>query len=268
MGTRTNINDFQLFWEKTGDPGEPLVLVHGSWDDHHVWDAIMPTLSQTFQVLTYDRRGHSQSERPPAQDSITDDVADLATLIETGGFAPAHISGQSFGGSIALRLAAERPDLFRSLHVHSPPLLSLLTDDPDGQQIYQGMHELLGEVENLLDAGDWEGGARQFVGGADTWAEMPPKVKDMMTANGPTFLKELRDPQAFAFDLDQLRSFSHPVLVTTSEHDMPFASLIAEKLVSVLPQAKRKHFAGADHDAHISHPAAYAQTIEDFFTNQ
>jgi pimeloyl-ACP methyl ester carboxylesterase len=57
------INGVRIFWEQTGERGAPLVLVHGSWGDHHNWDAVVPALARTFRVFTYDRRGHSQSER-------------------------------------------------------------------------------------------------------------------------------------------------------------------------------------------------------------
>ena len=264
MAYRTTVNDVQLYWEKTGNSGEPLVLVHGSWDDHHIWDLIVPILSESFQVLTYDRRGHSQSERLPSQGSINDDVADLAALIEEAGFAPAHISGQSFGGSIVLRLATQRPDLFRSLHVHSPPLLQLLADDPKHQALFELLTENLNSVEKSLAAGDMEDGASQFVGGSENWAAMPEAIRQIMLANAPTFLDELRDPDAFSFDLEPLRSFPHPVFLTDSGGDMPFAQPVVMKLAKVLPRAERGHFSDADHDAQVSQPEAYAQAIRDF----
>ena len=42
-----------------GDVRDTVVLVHGSWGDHHNWDAVAPMLARSFRVLTYDRRGHS-----------------------------------------------------------------------------------------------------------------------------------------------------------------------------------------------------------------
>jgi pimeloyl-ACP methyl ester carboxylesterase len=57
----TKINDIRLYWELAGNSGEPLVLVHGALDDHHMWDLVTSDLSQSFRVLTYHRRGHSQS---------------------------------------------------------------------------------------------------------------------------------------------------------------------------------------------------------------
>ena len=123
------INGIGIYSEWHGE-GAPVVLVHGSWGDHHNWDPVVPGLARTFRTLTYDRRGHSQSERPASQGSIEEDAADLALLITAQQAAPAHIVGNSFGGSIALKLAVARPDLFASLTVHEPPLVGLFGDDP------------------------------------------------------------------------------------------------------------------------------------------
>jgi pimeloyl-ACP methyl ester carboxylesterase len=62
-GDVCRVNGVELYYELSGS-GEPLVLVHGSWGDHHNWDAVAGSPAQSFQVLTFDRRGHSASERP------------------------------------------------------------------------------------------------------------------------------------------------------------------------------------------------------------
>src|SRR5215216_885841 len=121
MPTAT-VNGVRLFYVLTGDAGPPLALVHGGWGDHTAWDPVVPAFAERFRVLAYDRRGHSRSERPPGQDSIEDDVADLAALLEQLGLAPAHLAGFSFGAAIALRLAMTRPDLVRSAAAQEPPL--------------------------------------------------------------------------------------------------------------------------------------------------
>src|SRR5688500_17861059 len=159
---RTVVNGVELYWELTGETGEPIVLVHGSWGDHHGWDSVVPTLSRSFRVLTYDRRGHSQSARPAGQGRVHEDVADLAALIEHLGLGPAHILGSSFGGVIVLRLAATRPDLFRTLLVHEPPLIGLLDDLAAGPRLRseQGQSP---SVLDLLEQGQMEAGARLFM---------------------------------------------------------------------------------------------------------
>lgn len=129
---KDRINGVDLYFEISGN-GPSLVLVDGSWIDHHDWDFVVPALAAHFRVLGYDRRGHSESERLPAQGSVHEDVADLAALIELLG-APAHVAANSFGAAISLHLASSRPDLIRSLFVHEPPLFGLLQDDPRTRQ--------------------------------------------------------------------------------------------------------------------------------------
>src|SRR4029078_13549833 len=85
----TRVNGVRLFWDLRGETGDLLVLVHGSWGNHHNWDPVVPGLARCFRVLTYDRRGHSQSERPDGQGHVEEDVADLAALIDHIGHGPA-----------------------------------------------------------------------------------------------------------------------------------------------------------------------------------
>src|SRR5436309_2627253 len=128
---KARLNGVDLYFETRGAAGPPVVLVHGSWGDHHNWDAVVPLLARSCRVTTYDRRGHSQSERLAAQGSVRDDARDLAALIEGLGIAPAHVVGNSFGAIVVLDLIIERPDLIASAAVHEPPLIGLLEDDPE-----------------------------------------------------------------------------------------------------------------------------------------
>jgi pimeloyl-ACP methyl ester carboxylesterase len=243
------------------------VFVHGSWVDHHSWDAVVPALSQSFRVLTYDRRGHSQSERPTAQGSAREDVADLAALIKALELAPAHIIGNSFGGSIVLRLAVERPDLFRSLIVNEPPLFGVLPDEPDMQAMLQAVKAGIDGVVELLEVGDMEGGVRQFVEiifGPGMWEQIPSELKYTVIFNAPTFLDEMRDPEALSIDLARLRRFPHPALLTVGEQGPPFFKPIVEKLASVLPQSERKTFVGAGHEPEYDAPELYVATVIEF----
>jgi pimeloyl-ACP methyl ester carboxylesterase len=171
-----SVNGAKLFYELVGS-GDPLVLVHGSWVDHDSWQPVVAGLVRSFRVMTYDRRGHSLSERPLGQGSRREDEEDLAALIEALDLAPAHVAGNSFGGSIALGLAARRPELFRSLIVHEPPLLGLVADDAELRPL---MREFWGRIEAVADqlrAGDIEGGTKRFVEevalGPGAWEQLP-----------------------------------------------------------------------------------------------
>jgi pimeloyl-ACP methyl ester carboxylesterase len=268
MATGNKINGVQLYWEQSGQSGESLVLVHGSWVDHHNWDAVVPGLSQTFRVFTYDRRGHSQSERTDSAGSIREDVADLAALITSLNLAPCHIVGHSFGGSIVLRLAAERPELFQSLIVHEPPLMSLLVGTPNTEMVLQTVQARIGAVVGLLEAGDIEGGVRQFVEtiafGPGMWDKIPLKTRQIAISNALTFLDEMHDAEAFSIDLVRLRNFPHPALLMLGEQGPPFFPPIMEQLTRALPRAERKMFVGTGHEPEISDPENYVATLIEF----
>lgn len=264
----TPINGIQLYWELNGDTGDPVVLVHGSWGDHHTWSRVAPPLSRSFRVLSYDRRGHSKSERPAGQGSIRDDVADLAALIEHLDLRPAHIIGTSFGGSIVLRLAAERPDLFRSLIVHEPPLFSLLAEDPDTRPALAASRDRVMAVIELLTAGDFTGGARQFVEtiafGPGAWSNLPQGVRDIFVFNAPTWLDEMRDPEVMALDVAQLRGFAAPTLLTAGDQSPPFFPAVVARIAEALPHAETRTLAKAGHVPQRSHPEEYGRIVTSF----
>jgi len=266
-GKKCTVNNVHLYCERSGHSGEPLILIHGSWVDHLTWNKVVPAFSQSFRVLTYDRRGHSQSERPASPGSIKQDVADLASLVEEWQLAPAHIVGNSAGGSIVLRLAAERPDLFRSLVVHEPPVFSLLADG-EHRAMLTAVKERIGAVAMLLEAGDMEGGARLFVEtivyGPGAWKQLPAELKKTVIFNAPTFLDEVRDNDFFCIEPTRLIQFPHPVLLTQGEKSPPFFAPIINKLATAFPLAQQTIFQGAGHEPEQTQPEAWVAALSAF----
>jgi pimeloyl-ACP methyl ester carboxylesterase len=263
----TTVNGVRLFYDLTGD-GPPLVLVHGSWGDGASWGGVVPALAPRFRVLVYDRRGHSRSERPPAQGSTDEDVDDLAALIEHLGLAPAHVVGTSSGATLALRLAARHPVLVRSVACHEPALFTLFVDDPDLGAL---MREALGCFESAaarLAAGDMAGGTRQFAetysNGPGGWELIPPERQQVMVHNAPTFLDETRDPGSWTVDLAALAAISCPILLTSGDQSLPFLPPLVAALAAALPGAQTQVIAGAGHVPAATHPAAYVATITHF----
>lgn len=263
-----SINGIKLSWALDGGAGEPIVLVHGSWGDRHNWAPVVPALSRSFRVLTYDRRGHSGSERPQGQGSIREDVADLAALVEHLDHCPAHMIGNSFGASIVLRLAGERPDLFRSLIVHEPPLFGLLREEPKSRSMLAAAEERIAAVVELLSTGDLAGGARQFVEtiafGPGAWEKLPQAARDTFVFNALTWLDEIRDPDALEIDLGPLRKFAAPALLTVGGRSPPFFPLVVDRIAGALARAGRHTFAEAGHVPHLSHPEEHVRLVTGF----
>ncbi|MFD8480097.1 alpha/beta fold hydrolase [Kitasatospora sp. NPDC059673] len=261
------VNGVGLYYELAGS-GDPLVLVHGSWSDHATWASVVPVLAERYRVLVYDRRGHSRSERPAGQGSRAEDEQDLAALVETFGLAPAHVVGSSFGASAALGLAARRPELFRSLVAHEPPLMGIVAQDRDLGPLMRAMGERLGSVHAHLRAGEDLAGAKQFIDevalGPGTWDEFPDRLRDVLLFNAPTFLDELGDPGWSFLDLAGLSGYLGPALLTNGTESPPWFAAIIAKLAEALPRAEIGTLEGAGHVPHVSHPAEYLRSLTGF----
>jgi pimeloyl-ACP methyl ester carboxylesterase len=261
------VNDVRLSYEITGTSEIPLVMVHGSWFSRRVWDRVVPQLAESFRVVTYDRRGHGESERPSGQGSVREDVADLAALIEHLELAPAWVVGQSFGGSITLRLAGERPDLLRGIIAHEPPLFSLVADDPAVAPMLEEATQTVAAVAERIASGGHAGAAEQFVEellGQGLRTQLPAEIRQMMTEHAPTYLDEANDPEQLAFDLEWIRGFTRPALLTLGDQSPPPFAAVIPRLAEVLPSAEVRKFTGAGHPVHVEQPEDYAEAITAF----
>ena len=241
---KARFNGVDLYLETRGGVGPSIVLVHGSWGDHHNWDGVVPLLARSCRVTTYDRRGHSQSER-------------LAIT-------PAHVVGNSFGAIVTLNLIIARPDLFASAAIHEPPLIRML----EGNPALSAAQQRIGAVIETLSAGKAEAGARQFVEtvafGPGAWEQLMPTMRETFIFNAPTWVDEMKEPAAFSLDLDKLSLYGGPLLISHGDQSPPFFPAIVEQIADAVPRAQRHVFRGAGHVPHLSHPDDYALVIGSF----
>lgn len=265
---RLRVNDVDLYYELGGTDGEAVVLVHGSWASHRDWEFVAPEFTKSHRVLTYDRRGHSQSERPTGQGSVREDAEDLTGLIQALDLEPAWVVGNSFGASIALRALAENPGVLRGVVAHEPPLFSLLSEDPNLDPALKEIERQLGIVAGYIEAGEHERAARQFVDevvfGPGAWEQMPAEMREEMSENAPTFLDEINDPDMTSIDMESLKRQRTPVLLTTGGESPPLFAPIVDALAAEIPEVKVHRFEQAGHIPHITQAERFMDVTERF----
>ncbi|MCJ0868582.1 alpha/beta fold hydrolase [Streptomyces sp. AP-93] len=266
--SQVRANGVDLYYELVGE-GDPLVCVHGSWNDHTSWKpAIEADMRASFTVVVYDRRGHGGSESVPGQGTRRQDEDDLAALIEELGLAPVHAAGNSFGASIVLALAARRPELFRSLTLHEPPLIAVVADDPASMAELQPTMLSVDAAMDHLRKGENEQGARLFVEevalGPGMWDQLPEEFRRTFVNHAPTWLDEQTDPGWAALDLDALVACTMPVLLSGGSESPVVFSTVLDRLATAMPQAKRQTIEGAGHIPHITHPREYVDALTTF----
>jgi pimeloyl-ACP methyl ester carboxylesterase len=112
------------------EEGGPVILLHGFPQDSRCWDALCPLLhARGYRTIAPDQRGYSPNARPrgPRAYRLSKLVEDVVELIEVVGLGPVHLVGHDWGAVVAWRLAAERPELLRSLAAVSVPHPAALT---------------------------------------------------------------------------------------------------------------------------------------------
>ena len=163
----------------------------------------------------------------------------------TWGLGPTWIAGNSFGGSITLRLAAQRPDLLRGVIVHEPPLLSLLSGNREMEPLLWAQGDRIAAVVNRISvwvitrappSSSW----RPWTG-RGAWAQLPPEAQQIMIVNAPTFLDEANDPDQLAIDLGGLAGFPKPALLTKGALSPPMFAPIVDQIATAL-RAADLHF--------------------------
>jgi pimeloyl-ACP methyl ester carboxylesterase len=257
----------ELFHREEG-AGQPVVLVHGSWDDHRAWDALASLLADHFLVVRHDRRGYGRSGRPPGARTRRQDEDDLAGLIGALDRGPAHIVGNSFGAAVALGLARRRPELLRSVCAHEPPLLGAAAHDGRLRPLLDEVRGRIGAVVAQLRAGDHEGGARRFVDeialGPGAWETLPEEVRRLVAGNAPGFLGDVEDPGWADLPLDGPWAPDCPVLVTWGSESPTWLWEVATLVSRRIPGARGRMLAGCGHLPHLTHPPLYAAAVGTF----
>ena len=86
-----------------------LLLLHGLASSQRIWDLMVPRLTRTFHVVTYDARGHGLSAKPASGYGFDTVIADAFAVLRATGLRRALMVGHSWGASVALELAAGHP---------------------------------------------------------------------------------------------------------------------------------------------------------------
>ncbi|MBI2903577.1 MAG: alpha/beta hydrolase [Candidatus Methylomirabilis oxyfera] len=110
----TRVNDLDTHFTLCGE-GEPIVLLHGWGTSAESLGGIAKCLEDRFRVFAIDLPGFGWTPPPPVTWGTRDYAAHVEAFMESNGIHSANLLGHSFGGRIALALAAQSPHRVRRL---------------------------------------------------------------------------------------------------------------------------------------------------------
>ena len=109
-----------LHVHRYGPPTAPQILaIHGLTGHGQRWRTLATRYLSEFAIAAPDLLGHGRSSWA-APWTLDANVAALAGLLDVEAEAPVLVVGHSFGGAVALNLAAARPDLVAGLVLLDP----------------------------------------------------------------------------------------------------------------------------------------------------
>ena len=135
-----------LHYDVTGNGPETIVFLHGLLWSGAMYAAQVAHFSHAYRCVTLDFRGHGQSDVARDGYEMENLTLDVLALIHELGGAPVHLAGLSMGGFVAMRIAARRPHLVRSL-----TLLETSSSAEDPAKI--ASYRLLGTIGRYLGFG-------------------------------------------------------------------------------------------------------------------
>jgi pimeloyl-ACP methyl ester carboxylesterase len=101
---------------------QPLVFLHnfGGGASAYEWSKVYPAFLDIYRVMVPDLIGWGKSAHPVREYRVEDYLITLIEFLEKTCDRPAIVVASSLTGAIALRLAVQRPDLFKALCLVCP----------------------------------------------------------------------------------------------------------------------------------------------------
>ena len=239
------------------------VMSHCSLAHSGAWTPLAALLAGRLSMTAFDLPGHG---RAPDWDGVSD-LHDVATgwAAALAGNGPVDLIGHSFGATVVLRLALERPEAVRSLTMIEPVLFAAARQA--GDPAFAAHQAATAPFEAAWAAGDTVAATRMFVGiwGAGTaWDDLAPAQRDAMTAQigfVSATAHILTDDAHGLLAPGRLEALARPALIVTGAESPAVIPAIARALAARLPDAAHRVVPGAGHMVPLTHPAPVAEEI-------
>jgi 3-oxoadipate enol-lactonase len=252
----------------TDAPG--LLLVHGFGGAKEDFADHFDALARDHRVVTFDHRGHGESEAPgdPAAYSLDRMAGDTLAVAEATGLADLRLLGHSMGGMVARRVALTRPERLAALILMDtsagpPPGL-----DPEliafGVEIVK--EHGMGELKRVQDELDPLGspsyrrllaerpGYREYA--ERKWASLSAAMWMRLAVEIVTQPDQLSD----------LARVALPTLVIVGDEDATFLEP-SRQMAATVPGAELAVIPTAGHSPQFENPAAWFAALHDFLAD-
>ncbi|MDT8319703.1 MAG: alpha/beta hydrolase [Xanthomonadales bacterium] len=266
------VNGVRLAYRVEG-AGVPVVFVHGESYTHELWTEQIEAFSDKHLFLSYDRRGHGQSEDPVTGYSETAHAQDLDALLNYLGISDAHFVVNSRGGSIVIRYLKLFGDKVRSITFADAtiPLVPI----PEESAFAPVVPRLFGPPPTLEQALAGREGAKRspFTRIAQSRPEVRMLFHRMLDQYSPLVaMNPQRSDMAGAThigpwnprDFPDMHEMHQPILLIVAEQGDAFFIEGARQAHRLWPNTRFHVMPNVDHLLMLEEPAAFNTMVLDF----
>lgn len=264
----------QTHWRQFGHGPRQALLIHCSLASSGAWTPIAKAFEPQMTLTAFDLPSHGKTdafdESRDYQSLVTEMAVDFWSDRGSGAVltGPVDLVGHSFGATVALRLAAERPDLVRSVVMFDPVLFAVYRADlPEGADPNEGQNQAYQEA---VARGDDAAAAEAFVarwGDGRPWDSLTTEARARMIAQIKTIAASapaINDDNSGLISSGVLQTLEVPTLLLAGEDSPPHVAVINAGLARRIKGAQSLTVAGG-HMAPITHPDGVIAAIRAFW---
>jgi len=245
--------------------GPVVVFAHGLFVDHTIFDTQVADLESTYRCISLDMPGHGRSGYREAGWTLDDVADDLALMIEEQSLGPVVFVGQSQGGMVGIRLAANRPELVSKLVLIGT---SARAEDPERLSDWRALRHTILTGSEAEREGAFAGVQKRV--NSSTWLDDEPalasKERAIMLSHdrvGVTLaldaaVIEREDTQAL------LPNITAPTLVICGNDDRATPVALSREIASAISSAQIEVLPGVGHHPPLEAPHKVAAALSQF----
>ncbi|GHG70394.1 3-oxoadipate enol-lactonase [Alishewanella longhuensis] len=247
----------QLYYQTAGDQANPALLLSNSLGTRwQMWQPQIDALTKYFYLISYDSRGHGESDKPAGPYSLTRLGQDALCVLGALGIKKAHFCGISMGGLTGLWLAIYAPERFMRIAVANT---AAKIGSAEGWQSRAATVREQGLIELAKSAPQ-----RWFTPGfIRKHAALVEQLTDTLAEQDKEGYAACCDALAEADLRADLSRIQLPLLVIAGSADPVTTVADAEAIVQACPSASLVSLK-ASHISNLEQPAAFNRALSQF----